>query len=180
MSETTVRIGLPLPLDVMGNIASAIGQFYPTSQARMGYNTFDVIIDDSERVEDIETLVEAKKFASEFDLNARFEGMSDDAIRLKMPEWFSKTMVGTARQMFDDNPDAVNSLEMEVLATVKNEETQQDEVHKYVVIVAKSQGQTPTAMRFAAEAEVERLTAELAQVREELQTAESNLEALGF
>lgn len=155
MSETTVRIGLPLPLDVMGNIVSAIGQFYPTSQARMGYDSFDVIINDTERVDDPEVLVAAKQVADEFTLDAAFEGMSGDEMRMAVPEWFAKTLTRAAMQMFEDDPDAINSLEM-----VVNADTDEG-VQQYVVSVAKSKGQTPLEMRLAAEAELAGVLIEL-------------------
>lgn len=158
MSETTITLGLPLPLDVMTTLCNLIGSAYPNSMMKMGHRTVDVIIDDAERVEDLADLDTAKQLASEFSLDARFEGVSDDGMKLALPEYLAKTFATMFIRLFADNPLAINYLEMLVNSP--------DDGEQYAVHIARSKGQTPHELAQKYKADLQTATDRLAKIAE--------------
>ena len=158
MSETTITLGLPLPLDVFATLCNLVESAYPNSKVKMGYRTADVIINDTERVEDPADLIEAKQFASKFSLDALFEGVSDEGMKLALPEYLAKTFATMFIRLFADNPLAINYLEMLVDST--------DDEQQYAVHIARSKGQTPHELAQKYKADLDAATDHLAKIAE--------------
>ena len=158
MSETTITIGLPLPLDVFATLCNLVESAYPNSKVKMGYRTADVIINDTERVEDPVDLIEAKQFASKFSLDALFEGVSDESMKLVLPEYLAKTFATMFIRLFADNPLAINYLEMLVDSP--------DDEQRYAVHIARSKGQTPHELAQKYKADLDVATGHLAKIAE--------------
>ena len=156
--STTISIGLPLPLDVMATLCNLIESAYPNSMVKMSHRTVDVIIDDVERVEDPADLESAKQFASEFSLDALFEGTSDEGMKLALPEYLATTFATMFIRMFADNPLAINYLELLVDSP--------DDGQRYAVNVARSKGQTPHELAQAYKADLQVATDRLAKIAE--------------
>lgn len=146
-----IRIGLPLPMDITGTLLKVIGLTWPGA----------VIMNSDDPRHDRHIVVgipaaqrhrsakAAGKYANrkEF-LNANSDAditeMNAHGVAFNWPEWLAKSWVAMAKQCWEKFPDAKNYLQSEIL-------DRDDTKQRYVFYVAKSEGQTPHALREAAE-----------------------------
>lgn len=103
--------------------------------------------------------------ASEFTMDVVLEQFADGDVRTTLPSYFANLYAAMVEAMFELYPDATNYLETKL--TDRN-----DAGHQWIVIAARSRGQTPGELRQvaerraeAAEAKVAALEAELAELR---------------
>lgn len=75
--------------------------------------------------------------------DANILGLDPNGVSFGWPEWLASTWVEMAMQCWEKFPDAKNYLE----STIYNKDTRE----RYVFYVAKSEGQTPHALRQAVE-----------------------------
>jgi hypothetical protein len=166
MAETPIRLGLPLPLDVVISLTNAIGAMYPSAKIKTnsGYEEMVIVIDDDQRRPRVgKKKLAAAKNTSEDPANEQdVLAWDDDHLVTSTPEELSLYLGGACAHLLASNESAVNYMEMQV--TYKGK--------PYVVAACRSKGQTPHALRMKAEqerdaalAEVERLRAELVEMR---------------
>ena len=148
--KTDVRIGLPLPMDITGTLLNIIGLTWPGTVVKTGegpsYDRHMVLgIPNSQRhksAKAAEKYTKRKQFLNA-DTESDLTNLDPSGVSFTWPEYLAKTWVNLARECWEKFPDAKNYLE----STVLDRETKQE----YVFYVARSKGQTPHALRDAAE-----------------------------
>lgn len=145
-----IRIGLPLPMDLTGTLLKVIGLTWPGAVIKNGddprHDRHMVVgIPASQRHR---TAKKAEKYAKRKEyLNANVDAditeLDPNGVSFGWPEWLAAQWVAMARQCWEKFPDAKNYLQSEIL--------DRDTKQRYVFYVAKSEGQTPHALRTAAE-----------------------------
>lgn len=156
---TDIAIKLPLPMSVTGTIMNLVGAAWPDA---MIVDNQDGILTGGKhmvlRIPDAppaevsnEQLAAAKVQPGEDDVDVHELG--PQGISVGRPEQLSAMMLEILLASFEDNPDAVNYLE----SKVRDPKTYQE----YVLIFARSQGQTPHQLRMAAEAKLESARADV-------------------
>lgn len=158
--QPDIEIGIrtPLPLDVSSTIIRAIGAVYPGAKIRTDgrRNELTLLIPDAERNRQgrKRDIVKALVEPDEHTRDANFEGFDDGSVRFSTPEDASLALGTIAKAMLDADG-TTNYLE----ASVHDEEG-----NTYVVCAARSSGQTPHALRLAAEARADRAESRLAEL----------------
>lgn len=139
-----IRIGAPLPLDIAGNVISAIGALYPntTMSTNTGRDALVFNIPNGDREAADERLNDIEKAEPVTGPDTDFIGFEGGAVVTSTPEEASLAMGNLAASMLVVEG-AVNYLEAEV----RDSDGQQ-----YVVCAARSKGQTPHKLRLKAEA----------------------------
>lgn len=156
---TDVAIRLPLPMSVTGTLMNLIGAAWP--DAMLVDNQEGFLTGGKHMVLRIpeapaanvseEQLAAAKVEPGEDDVNVHELG--PQGISVTRPEQLSEIMLEIMRAGFEEHPDAVNYLENSVLDPKAGKE--------YVLIFARSKGQTPHELRMAAEAKLESARADV-------------------
>lgn len=166
--EVEIRIGLPLPLDVVTSVGNAICAMYPS--ARIKTDTRHVgdmvlVIDDEQRLPRVgkQKLAKSKVTTDDPKMEGLLAQWDADGMGISFPEYTRLRLAEICVSILE-NDAAPNYLEWPVRAP---------DGRRYVVAACRSMGQTPHALRMKAEqerdaalAEVERLRAELAEVRD--------------
>lgn len=166
MTETPIRIGLPLPFDVVASLSYAFDAMYPDSKIKTSAHPGEmvILIDDEHRRPRVgkKKLRDAKVTAEAGIADVQVLGWEDDHLALSTPEELSLMLAAPCAHLIAAFEDAVNYVELEV----------EHDGNRYTVAACRSRGQTPHALRMKAEqerdearAEVDRLRAELEAVR---------------
>jgi hypothetical protein len=138
---TAVDINFPLPADLFGTIGRIFNLAYPgTMIDTTTSHLLRLHIPNAERYRDELTRQEllAEKQHVEDAHVAVIQSIEDGNLGIETPEYMSKLLVTCARDMFANNPNAENFLEMQV----RDRETNA----RYVVTVARSERQTPAQL----------------------------------
>lgn len=139
-----MRIALPLPLDVASTLMNVISQVYPSAAIDMSAKNLDILLDKQDRVDPKadggDPFEGAKRFASAFEAEVVALTATGD-LHLAAPRLLSEVVVPLARAA-TQAPGVENYLTWEV---------QDTDGSRYVISAAKSSGQTPHALREAAE-----------------------------
>lgn len=159
--STKIEVKLPLALDVVRTLTEAIEAAYPgasiLADSPVSSTITFVIPEADRRREGGEIAVEATPAAPK-DAEGFLTSMRDGSFEIAPPEWFSRVMVSMAGDILDAD-DVENYVELQLAGKVNGER------RSYVVIVARSHGQTPHELRKDAEARAERYKARLTRVR---------------
>jgi len=156
---TEVKIGLPLPMDVAATLMNIIGTAYPNTQMKTDSGRYlELVIDDDDRFKNktSKKRILAAKQCMEDEHAAELTALRNGQPSISTPEWIAQSVGFMAERLFDENPDATNYFEMDV----RNPDTGR----KFVVTVAKSEWQLPSALHERAKAEIERLKARIAEL----------------
>lgn len=165
--EVEIRIGLPLPLDVVTSIGNAICAMYPSARIKTdGGHVGDLVlvIDDELRRPRVgkQKLAKAKVATDDPEMEGLLAQWNADGMGISFPEYTRLRLAEICVAILEVE-DAPNYLEIPVTAP---------DGKRYAVAACRSKEQTPHALRMKAEqerdaalAEVERLRAELAEVR---------------
>jgi hypothetical protein len=172
MSETKsddefvdVRIELPLPMDLTGTLLQVIGMTWPGTMIKDGKGEWRsdsrlvLAIPNAERHKSPK---KAEKYAK---VKAHLDGWADTVLNdlgpsgvgFGLPMYVADLLIGMCQAQFEQCPDAENYFE----STVYDRENHT----RYVVICARSEGQTPHALRRQAEAERDDALAEVERLR---------------
>lgn len=146
---TQIAVRLPLPLGVAGAIMELVGTAWPGSTivpqeggGLFGPRELVMAIGDHDPVP--VDPAEARALAEKAGLDGpMLEKFGPDGLSLSGTEAFNEPLVKACTAGFAANPDAVNYLEYELMRS--------DDDRRYVVIFARSKGQTPHELRQAAE-----------------------------
>lgn len=160
---TAIRIEGPLPMGVAGVLLTTIGTLWPDAVIKPGKrNDFgrdyalDMRIPPNAPAQtlDEEFIEQMQKNATDDD-GSEFLGFDDDGwVAFAPPKELCLHLGNVAHGiMTAHEPEAVNHVEW----TIRTGDAHDDPA--YVLSISRSKGQTPLAMRQAAEAEVERLKA---------------------
>ncbi|SHZ98539.1 hypothetical protein [Mycobacteroides abscessus] len=171
---TQIRIELPLPIDITGTLINIIGKTWPGTMIKddgtdwRSERRLVLEIPDEQRHKSPK---KAKKYEEvkqhlHAEADALMTELGPNGAGFGIPEYLTDILVGMAKIWFTQEPDAKNYIE----TTVRDPETH----HRYVFYVARSEGQTPHALRTQAETELETVKAELAEAKEQL--AQANAE----
>jgi uncharacterized protein (DUF2267 family) len=162
----TVDIALPLPSDVVTTLINVVGLAYPGTmidvsgeRVRTEREMLRLRIPQGERNRDSasrEAIANAKRCS--VDEHEATLTSFRDTLAAQTPQQVSEILGSIAAQIFVDNPTALNYVQTEMSARDPADQ------HRYVVIVAKSDGQTPHALRRKAEIENERLRARITEL----------------
>jgi hypothetical protein len=148
---TDIRIELPLPMDITGTLLKIIGLTWPGAVIKQEKNSRDwdrhlvVGIPNAQRHKTpkaAEKYVKRKEYLNA-NADAAITGLDPSGVSFGWPEWLARSWVAMAMDCWEKFPDAKNYLE----STIHNPESRE----WYVFYVAKSEGQTPHALREAAE-----------------------------
>jgi hypothetical protein len=155
--EETIRIALPLSMDVAGSLLKAIGVMWPG--ACMGTSdphTMTVVIPDAERRPkgSRKALVAAKDTSDGPEVDSQITRFDGQTLTATVPEALQE-MAGYAAIILRNTDGAINYVEQEMTDTATGKQL--------VFSVAYSKGQTPHALRIKAEARVAELEALLAE-----------------
>lgn len=159
MPETEVKIDLPLPMDVAATLMQIIGTAYPSAMLRTDSGRQMVlVIDDEERFKSkaSKKRILAAKKCLEDEREEMLTELRNGSPGVSTPEWIAQSVGFMAERLFDEYPDAENYFEMDV----RNPDTGR----KFVVTVAKSERQLPTALLERAKADVARLESRIAEL----------------
>ena len=161
--RTKIRIGLPLPLDVAGTLLQLIGRAYPDCIIHQeGHREMVLSISDAQRIDPDSIDTDGLPLQADEDLaDAALTELGPQGVGMGWPEKLAAEFAGMAAGMLEAFPDAKNYLETQFT-------DRDDPTKEYVLIVARSKGQTPHQLRQAAEARVAELEAENAQLRDML------------
>lgn len=172
---TDICIELPLPMDITATLLNVIGLTYPGAVIKAadgpGHRDNGLVL----AIPDKDRHRSAKKAQAYAKVKAHLEAEADTTVTalgpgglsMGLPEYMSRLLVAMARAQFDQFPDAPHYLESSVY--------DRDNHAQYVVICARSQGQTPHALRKQAEAERDALVEEVARLRDRLAAAEGGV-----
>jgi hypothetical protein len=161
-----VDVALPLPSDVVTTLINVIGLAYPGTmidvsgeRVRGEREMLRLRIPQRERYRDAvsrDEITNAKRVS--VDEHEATLTSFRETLAAQTPQQVSEVLGSIAAQVFVSNPAAENYVQTEMSARDPADQ------HRYVVIVAKSHGQTPHALRRKAEAENERLRARIAEL----------------
>lgn len=163
-----IRIELPLPFDIAATLLSVIGLTYPGAVIKDGSgqwrseNRLVLSIPETDRHRSPKKADKYAKVKAHLDANAdaAITAVGPDGVSIGLPDYVSRLLVEMARAQFAQNPDALNYLETSVYDSQNHT--------RYVVICARSEQQTPHALRRQAEAERDALQAEVDRLRARL------------
>lgn len=166
--DTRVSIKLPLPLDIIQTLGRVLGSVYPSTKmatdAQPGSLGQELVywVSSEDRAASLDTDdPEVVAVPSAGDVEALLTSVRDGSLGFSVPEYFTLMMGEMVGDILaDDSID--NYIEMGVVKEGK----------RYSIIAARSEGQTPHALRQAAE---EALLAEKARTR----VLKAKLEELG-
>jgi hypothetical protein len=156
---TPIRIEGPLPNMVAVALIQAIGNMWPeaTIQGNASRHlALDMRVPPNTQPEDLdqEFIDQIRKNVDEGHEDLEFLGFRDGWVAFAPPEELCLHLGNVAHSIFKSHePDAINHVEWEVKTGNEADDP------SYVLSISKSKGQTPLAMRKAAEAEVQRLKA---------------------
>lgn len=162
-----ITLGGSIPLDVASTLMRLVGAAYPSTRVSSDHRGMVFHIDHVDRVEDaavFDRAAELKVAADEWTLDTYLRQLGDGAIEVTLPQILTATMVGLAEGMFADHGQDVNYLETTCASTTLPGQ-------RWAVIAARSPGRTPHELRQQAETRAERLEAENARLRAELDAA---------
>lgn len=165
---TQIRIELPLPIDITGTLINIVGKTWPGTMIKddgtnwCGERRLVLEIPDDQRHKSPKT---AKKYAEvkqhlSAEADALITKLGPNGAGFGIPEYLADILIGLTKIWFTQEPGAKNYIE----TTVRDPESHQ----RYVFYVAKSEKQTPHALRTKAEAELETVKAERDQYKREL------------
>ncbi|SHY53698.1 hypothetical protein [Mycobacteroides abscessus] len=163
-----IRIELPLPIDITGTLINIIGKTWPGTMIKddgtdwRSERRLVLEIPDEQRHKSPK---KAKKYAEvkqhlRAEVDALITELGPNGAGFGIPEYLADILVGMAKIWFTQEPDAKNYIE----TTVRDPETR----HRYVFYVARSEKQTPHALRTQAETELDTVKAERDQYKREL------------
>lgn len=165
-----VRIELPLPMDITATLLQVIGLTWPGTMIKDGKGEWRsdsrlvLAIPESQRHKSPK---KAEKYAK---VKAHLDGWADTVLNdlgpsgvgFGLPEYVADLLIGMCRMQFEMFPDAENYTS----STVYDRENHQ----RYVVICARSDKQTPHALRRQAEAERDAARAEVERLTKQLRS----------
>lgn len=164
-SDLRLKIGLPLPLDMVVTLTSLIGAAYPGAAVETSNDAYTdrmvIRIPDGERRKP-KRLTKAQIKAAmaepaEADEEASLTGFHDDGITTDLPEVVAMELCSLMHQLFEHNPEAVNYLEMTI-------HDRDDPSRTWLATYCRSPQQTPHELRRKAEAERDEALAKLADL----------------
>jgi hypothetical protein len=174
--ETTsfedIRIELPLPMDIVATLINVIGLTYPGAVIKQGAGASRLdnrLVIGIPKAERHKSAKKAEKYAKrkaflDADTEAFISELGPGAISMGLPEYLANIMTAMARTWFEFHPDAKNYIEVKV-------RDRAEPFNEWVFAVARSEGQTPHALRAKAEADV-------AVVQEQLAAAQARIDEL--
>lgn len=158
----TIAFNLPLPMDVVVTLTSAIGVLYPEAMmdatgARPNQITMQIPHDSRCRSKTAAAKIRAAKahLEDEHEVLMRSFGPGNQ-MGADLPLYMADTLIAGARAAFAENPDAPNYVEYTFVDKRDSRE--------YVVTVGRRDGQTPHQLRRQAEAERDIARAALARL----------------
>lgn len=168
-SGTDIRIDLPLPLDISGTLIQVIGLTYPGAVIKNSGHKWDherqlvLSIPDADRHKSPKKAEKYAKVKAHLEANADglLTELGANGASLGIPEHLGRIMLALGQSWVAMYPDAANYVEV----TVRDRETNKD----WVFYVARSEKQTPHALRRAAESERDELRAELDATKAKLE-----------
>lgn len=176
--STQIKIELPLPIDITGTLINIVGLTWPGTVIKddgtdwKNHRRLVLEVPDKDRHKKPK---DAKKYAK---VKSHLDGYADvDVTELGpngagfgMPEYLAAQYIAFAREAFKQAPEAKNYLE----TVLRDPETH----NRFVFYVAKSEGQTPHALRQQAETERDKIAAELEAVKSERDQYKAELDAV--
>lgn len=150
LEDTVIDIKLPLPIDVVSTLMLLIGSAYPNAtmveQGRYDYR-MGFKIPAGSRAKKISKTAAAKMKQDASELEG-FEvtEASPNGFAWATPERVANMLREVLETSFAENPDAANYLEWEVRSG--------DSKQHYLLTFCRSKGQSPHALRMAAEAKL--------------------------
>ena len=159
MSDRRIRIRQPLPLDVAGNLIKAIGTMYPDAQIVLSEHGPDLVIDLGTRT----ARHSKKRIAAEMDdgepVDAGFS-FTPDGVKVSTPQEATLALAEWAYIMLTAHEDAFNYVEQTVTLPADGDR----EAKRLLLTACWSKGQTPHALRMAAEERAEKAEARLREL----------------
>lgn len=158
--DTTIQINLPLPIDVVSTLMVLIGSAYPdatmTQQGRFD-NRMGFKIPAGARAKKISKAAAAKLKQDSSSLDGfDVTEAGPNGFAWATPAHIADMCRAVIDTAFEDNPDATNYLEWGVQSA--------DQKQHYVLTFCRSKGQTPHALRMAAEAKLAVAEARIAEL----------------
>lgn len=165
-----VAIALPLPMDIVGTLLEIVGLTWSGTVIKkggLGQRELVLGIPNRQRHKSAKAAKKyrRKKLHLKADTEATINELDADGIVIGTPNWLSELWVGMARDMWRRFPDAPNYVE----STVYDQQARQS----YVFYVAKSESQTPHALRIKAEKERDRALADVAALTDRVAELEA-------
>ena len=158
---TLVRIALPIPLDIVGQIMKLVGTLYPNSTVKtQGGDHMVLCIPDSDRYldDDDDTLDSASPATrGSRQAEAILEQIKDGVFSISEAEFVGRLFAGIFGKLLDDS-EAPNYLQITMAGA--------DGQH-YAVIVCRPGQPSPHDLREAAEAKAERYATRLRELGED-------------
>lgn len=175
MSEknTVVKIALPLPMDVVGNILGAFGAIYPGSTISNEYSGLAINLHERDRPANpaaIETLEPAERVHDDED-DVLLSGLDEDGtIEFLPPDRIAEAITKWGRTVLDQN-DAPNFVEM----LMRDHQTGEE----FLTSVARSKGQTPHAILNDAKGRIDDARTLLTEFIKDYETPDTVVDAIG-
>jgi len=168
VAPTTLRIALPLPLDVAASVTSAVGTLYPDAVIATSGGRDELVFrfehDSRCRTKASAAKIRAAKTYLQDETEAMVLGFAPDgAFRTDAPRHIAATMAAAARAAFEDEPAAENFLEFKV----HDDDTGQC----FVITTRRSAGQEPAELLAQARNQIAALTAQRDEARLERDVA---------
>lgn len=166
--STTIKIDLPLPMDIAGTLMQVIGLTWPNTVIKQDEARFPseralvMEVSDEDRHKSAKARKKYEKHKQHLSKwDSDITELTPNAVGVSPHEYLAKQWCAMARQTMEMFPDAHNYLE----SVVQDRDTR----NRWVFYVARSEGQTPHALRKVAEKRVEELEAEVAQLKAQLE-----------
>lgn len=162
VGPTTLRIALPLPLDVVASVTAALGVLYPDAVIDTTGGSDELVFrfphDSRCRTKTSAAKIRSAKTYLQEETEAMVLGFAPDgSFRTEAPRYLAATVAAAARAAFEDEPAAENFLEFKV----HDEETGQC----FVVTARRSAGKDPAELLAEAREQIVALTAERDEAR---------------
>lgn len=161
-----LHIALPLPIDITGTLIKIIGLTWPGTVIKDGGAGQLVLgIPVNERHKNAKRAAQYAKVKKHLDalVDVDITELDTRGGSFGIPEYLAAQYTTMAREAFNSFPEAKNYLETVV--------TDRETSARYVFYAARSEGQTPHALREKAEADLERVRGERDALRAQLQAA---------
>lgn len=163
--DAYVRFDLPLPLDMAATLMNLLGLAYPGAMIDLRHGDprrMVIRVPDGERRRpkrvSKRAAEAARAIANDEDEEGLLGEMSEAGnVMIHPPERLAKAMVASLEASFEDEPLAENYLEWKL-------HDRSNHARTWVVIAARSEGQTPHALRMKAEQERDAALALLAEL----------------
>lgn len=160
--HSQVRIRGPLPMDVAGSLLTAVGTLYPGTRIANSQagDALNLLIPDTDR-----PAMEGLDFGEPLEVIR----LDTSGLSVTTPTQVATVLAATMESALAEHPAAENYLEMKL-------QTPDGEGGQYVLIFARSEGQTPHELKVAAEDEVSRLRGQVADLRRRIAVMQTERE----